>query len=463
MPLTQLSLTEVAGRICTRDLSPVEVTQACLERIETSEPHINAFVTVTPEDALRAARAAEQEIAAGRYRGPLHGVPVAVKDLFDMDGLPTTASSKVRANHVATQDSACVERLREAGAVIVGKTQMHEFAFGILTPNTRNPWKLDHSPGGSSGGSGAAVAAGSCYMALGSDTGGSIRIPASVCGTVGLKPTYGRVSRFGVVPLSWSADHVGPLTRTVQDAALTLNVISGHDPRDPASAKTETADFCRTLDEGVRGVRLGVPSNYFFDQLDPEVEASVRTAIKVLEAEGAEIREVELPLAEQMLPAGFTICLAEAAAYHRATLQTHGDQYQDDVRALLELGMLVPAADYITAQRVRERIKQAWREAFADLDAIVAPTTAAPAAKADQTSRLWSDGTEEPIMSAYARLTGPADVTGQPAISIPCGFSADRLPIGLQIVGRPFEEATVLRIARAYEAASGRDVEFPTI
>src|SRR5690606_20651964 len=256
--------------------------------IRATEPKLNAYVCLTEERALAAARQAEREIAAGIDRGELHGVPVAVKDLYDMAGLPTTCSSRVRHDHLASADSACVVRLEQAGAVIVGKTHTHEFAYGIVTPTTANPWNLEHMPGGSSGGSGATVAALGCFMAMGTDTGGSIRIPAAVCGTVGIKPTSGRVSRFGVASLSWSLDHAGPLTRTVGDAAVCLSALAGHDPRDPGSADVPVTDYTTELELGVKGLRLGVPRNYFFDQVDAEVERSVRDAIARLEREGAQ-------------------------------------------------------------------------------------------------------------------------------------------------------------------------------
>jgi len=277
-----LSLAEVAENIGKKEISPVELTEAALARIEATEPVLNAYVRLNADHALAASREAEAEIAAGRYRGELHGVPIAMKDLYDMAGLPTTCGSKVRHDHLANRDSACVERLKAAGAVIVGKTQTHEFAFGIVTPMTGNPWNPDHMPGGSSGGSGATVASRGCFMAMGSDTGGSIRIPAAVCGIVGLKPTFGRVSRFGVASLSWSLDHVGPLTRTVRDAAISLKWLAGYDPRDPGSADEPIDDYLSALDAGVKGLRIGVPRNYYFELVDDEVDAAVRAAIEKL-------------------------------------------------------------------------------------------------------------------------------------------------------------------------------------
>ena len=274
--LLDLSLREVADSLRQRKVSPVDLLQAAFRKIRDHEPRLNAFVRLTETRAHLAAQQAERELAAGLWRGELHGVPIAVKDLYDCAGFPTSCSSKVRHDHIATQDSACVERLSAAGAVIVGMTQTHEFAYGILTPTTGNPWNVERIPGGSSGGSGATVAARGCFMAMGTDTGGSIRIPAAVCGVVGLKPTFGRVSRYGIASLSWSLDHAGPLARTVGDCAATLNVLAGYDPRDPGSVDVPVEDYLVELEHGVRGIRLGVPRNFFFDHIDPEVEKMVR-------------------------------------------------------------------------------------------------------------------------------------------------------------------------------------------
>ena len=449
-----LSLAEADERIRERELSPVALAEAALARIEATEPVLQAYALLTPELALDGARRAADEIAAGRYRGPLHGIPVAVKDLYDMAGLPTSCSSEVRHDHVATSDAACVERLKAAGAVIVGKTHTHEFAYGIITPTTANPWNPERIPGGSSGGSGASVAARGCFMGLGSDTGGSIRIPAALCGTVGLKPTYGRVSRAGVASLSWSLDHVGPLTRTVRDAALALECLAGYDPRDPGSADEPVGDYTGGLEAGVRGLRIGVPRNYFFEHVDEEVEARVRAALDALAGAGAALVEVEIPFAAQIMAVEFGLCLPEASAYHREMLRERADLYQEDVRTFLQAGELVPATDYITALRVRQKIKQAWAALFAGIDVLIGPAVAAPATRRDQDSVKWPDGTVEPVTPVFVRLSAPANVTGLPSVALPCGFTDDRLPVALQVIGRPFDEATILRVARTYEALS---------
>ncbi|MCW2641116.1 MAG: Amidase [Dactylosporangium sp.] len=451
----ELTLAEAADKIKAKELSPVELTASVLARIEAVEDKITAFATVTADLATKAAKQAEEEIAAGAYRGPLHGIPVGIKDLYDTAGVATTSSSKVRADYVPTQDSAVVERLDAAGAVMVGKTHTHEFAYGAVTPTTRNPWDLDRVPGGSSGGSGAAVAAGECSVGMGSDTGGSIRIPASVCGTVGLKPTYGRVSRRGVASLSWSLDHVGPLTRTVRDAALVMDAIAGYDRADPASVDVPVPDFAASLDAGVAGLTIGVPVNYYTERVDPEVAAAVSTAIDVLVEQGAQVREVEIPLPEYILPTEWGIMLPEASAYHQEMLRDKADLYTDEVRLYLEVGELVLATDYIKALRVRTLIQQRWRDLFESIDVLIAPTLTTPALRADQPEVTWPDGSTESATDTYVRFSAPANVTGLPSLSVPCGFNASGLPIGMQILGRPFAETTLLAAGQAYESATG--------
>lgn len=458
-----LTITDAGPLIQRRELSPVELTRSCLDRIREVDDRVKAFVVVLEDAAMEAAEHAEKELSDGRYRGPLHGIPVGIKDLYDIAGVPTTASSQVRADYVPTEDSATVASLRDAGAIIVGKTHTHEFAYGITTPTTRNPWDLERVPGGSSGGSGAAIAAGECLMAMGSDTGGSIRIPASACGTVGLKPTYGRASRFGVTSLSWSLDHVGPLSRTVRDAALVLGVIAGTDRRDPATVDVPIPDYTAGLDGGVSGLVVGLPTNFFFDDVDPEVEQAVRRAVEVLEQDGARIQEVELPHAEQYMAVEFGICLPEASAYHQAMLRSRGHLYTEEVRLLLETGELVLATDYIKALRVRSVIQEGWRQAFQGLDVLVAPSLPTPAAIAGQETVTWPSGTEEPIINAYVRLSCPADITGLPALTVPCGSNSQGLPIGLQVIGKPFDETTVLRVGHAYEAQSGWQARQPQL
>jgi aspartyl-tRNA(Asn)/glutamyl-tRNA(Gln) amidotransferase subunit A len=338
--------------------------------------------------------------------------------------------------------------------VMVGKTHTHEFAFGGITPTTRNPWDTGRIPGGSSGGSGAAVASGTCMVGMGSDTAGSIRIPAALCGTVGLKPTYGRASRRGVASLSWSLDHVGPLTRNVPDCALVLNAIAGYDRLDPATVDVPVPDYTDGLDDGIAGLRVGVPTNYFFEHVHPDVERSVRAAITVLEGLGAELREVTVPYADQILAAEWAIIMPEASSYHQRTLREVPGLYLEDTRVSLEAGELVLATDYIKALRLRTLMQQGWAAMFDDIDVLVTPGMPFAAPEVGATGTTWSDGVTEPITPALIRLTSPGNLTGQPVLSLPVGFDGAGLPLGMQVTGRPFDEATVLRVGMAYERAS---------
>lgn len=449
----RLTVTEAAARIQRRDLSPVALTQAVLDRIEAADGRTKAYVLVLAGQALAAAQAAEQAIAAGDYRGPLHGIPVAIKDICDLAGVPTGAGSPVRASHVAAHDSTVVARLRQAGAVLIGKTRTHEFAYGTVTPPTRNPWNLDHIPGGSSGGSGAAVAADECLAAIGSDTGGSIRIPAALNGIVGLKPTYGRVSLWGLTPLAWSLDHPGPLVKRVADAALVLQAIAGPDPRDPITAPEPVPDFGAGLHDGAAGLKLGVPRNYYFDDLDPEVARAVCAAIDHLRGLGAEVHEVTIPTIEYAFAVGRAIVRAEASSYHQTTLREQPDDYGPGLRHALQTGELVLATHYLKAQRARVLIQRGFQSALRSLDALLAPTVASPAPRAESLQGDPSDPAFA-VIDSYVRFAYPANLTGLPALSVPCGFTESGLPIGLQIIGRPFAEATVLRIGQAYEATT---------
>jgi aspartyl-tRNA(Asn)/glutamyl-tRNA(Gln) amidotransferase subunit A len=452
--LSMLTIGEASEQLRAGRLSPVELTRAVLDRIDAVEDRVKAYVTVMRDSALTDARAAEQAIRAGDYRGPLHGVPIAVKDLYDTAGVRTTSSSRVRAQHVPQRDAAAVERLRAAGAVIVGKTVTHEFAYGVISSPTCNPWNLDCIPGGSSGGSGAALAADECLGALGSDTGGSIRIPASANGVAGLKPTYGRVSKYGVAALSWSLDHAGPMGKSVADLALMLNCLAGHDPRDPTTVNVPVPDYTAGLRDGLGGLRLGVPTNYFFQDCDPEVESTVRAAARTLSEQGAELREVTIPDLELAPAAEFAIVLPEASSYHQPMLRRQADDYGGDVRTFLEAGELYLATHYLKAQRVRTLVKAGLRRAFDGIDALLTPTLPYPAARHDQAAFTTAGGVAEPVINAYVRTCCPFNLSGLPALSVPCGFTEAGLPIGLQIAGRPFDEATVLRVGQAYESAT---------
>lgn len=446
----ELSLAAASEAIRTRKLSPVELVDSVLDRLETVEPRLGAYVTVTREQARRAAREAERDVAAGRLRGPLQGVPMGLKDLIDVAGAATTASSRVRADHRADADSTVAARLTAAGAILIGKTHTHEFAYGLTTPQTHNAWNRDRVAGGSSGGSAVAVAAGAATFALGTDTGGSIRVPSALNGVVGLKPTYGLVPRHGVTSLSWSLDHVGPITRTVEDAALVLPALAAHDPRDPASLAT-SGDYRPGAGTDLTGLRVGVPRNYYFDHVDPEVEAAVRRAIDTLESLGARLVEVEIPMTRYIQATQWGLMVPEATAYHERTLRAVPELYQADVRILLEAGELMPAGDYVRAQRSRTLMRQAWARVLDDVDVIAAPTVPVTAVKADQNTLTWSDGTVEGVSDAYVRLSAPANITGVPSLSVPVGNDAAGLPIGMQLLGRPLGEATLLRTGHAYE------------
>jgi aspartyl-tRNA(Asn)/glutamyl-tRNA(Gln) amidotransferase subunit A len=451
MELYELSLTEVSEKIRTKEVSPVEVTQSALARLEEVEPTLTAFVTTTPEVALAQAKIAEKEIADGKYRGPLHGVPLAVKDLYDTSGIRTTASSEQRSDHVPVADSVSVAKLYEAGMVLIGKTHTHEFAYGATTPTTGNPWAPDRTPGGSSGGSGAAVASGVVHVALGSDTGGSIRIPAALCGTVGLKPTFGRASRVGVASLSWSLDHVGPLSRNVIDAALVMAAMSGYDRADPGTVDVPVPDMVTGIDAGVAGKKIGIPVNYYTEQVATEATQAASTAAATLEALGAELVEVTIPMAEHIIPTEWAIMMPEATAYHLDYLRDSPEKFTDETRTLLEIGAAQLATDYINALRLRTLIQAAWREMFSSIDVLLAPTLAATAALRSDPFIRWGDGTVEGATPAYVRLSAPANVTGLPSLSVPAAFTADGLPLGVQIIGKPFAEPEILQFGYALE------------
>ncbi|MEU0074016.1 amidase [Streptomyces sp. NPDC006332] len=447
----ELPLTAAADAVRARLLSPVDLADSVLERIAQVEPHLQAYVTVAAEHTRWAARQAEHDIAAGRYRGPLHGIPMGLKDLIDVAGAATSAGSRVRADHRAQADSTVAARLSAAGAILVGKTHTHEFAYGLITPQTNNAWVTGRVAGGSSGGSAVAVAAGTATFALGTDTGGSIRVPAALNGVVGLKPTYGLVPRYGVTSLSWSLDHVGPITRTVEDAALVLTALAGRDPRDPASLTAPGTDYRPAPDADLTGLRVGVPRNHYFDHVDEEVEVAVRRAIDQLRSLGARLVEVEIPMTRYIQATQWGLMVPEATAYHESALRTAPELYQADVRILLEAGELIPAGDYLRAQRSRTLMRREWARMLREVDLIVAPTVPATAVKAGQEAITWADGTVEGVSDAYVRLSSPANITGVPSLSVPVGRDAAGLPIGMQLLGRPLGESVLLRVGHAYE------------
>ncbi|MEQ1881395.1 MAG: amidase [Burkholderiales bacterium] len=452
--LWKQSIEALAPAIRSGKISPVALTETCLERIERVDGKLNSFIHVSAH-ALKAARTAESEIKKGNWRGPLHGIPVGVKDNYLTQDMPTTAGSTAPGLSFPLRDSTAAARLRAAGAILIGKTRTHEFAWGNVTPLVCNPWDVTRVPSGSSGGSGAAVAAGLCFAGLGSDTGGSIRMPAAACGTVGLKATFGRVSRDGVVPHSWSLDHAGALTRTVADTALMMQVLAGYDAADPACQAQPVPDYAKALNKSVKGLKIGVCRNHFFDRVQEDVERATEKALDDLAQAGATIQEFKLPLLEYGLGAIYAIELSSSTAYHDASLRAgRVAHYEPDVRLLVEMGRLVTGPDYLLAEQFRSLLMQAYCKVFETVDVVIGPTTPITAWKRGE----WNvrvAGQAESVLAAYWRFTYPYNLTGLPAISVPCGFDRDGLPIGLQIAARPFDEATVLRVAYAYE--SGHD------
>jgi aspartyl-tRNA(Asn)/glutamyl-tRNA(Gln) amidotransferase subunit A len=446
-----VTIAEAAAALRAREVSSLELTAAALDAIARLNPKLNAMLTVTAESAQARARHADEQLARGQDLGPLHGIPVAVKDVFATKGVRTTCGSKLFAAHVPDHDATVVQKLAAAGAVLLGKAGMHELAYGITSNNphfgaVRNPWDPERVPGGSSGGSGAAVAAGMAFMAMGSDTGGSIRIPAAYCGTVGLKPTFGRVSRYGVMPLDFSLDHMGPLTRSVADAAAVLQVIAGYDARDDTSSRRPVPRYAPEPEPSLEGLRAGVPQNFYFERLDSDVEAAVRGAIKQAEARGARVVPVRVPDIAA-LNAISVILLAEASAVMERYLDRRGD-FGPDVLALLDQGRLLPATDYVNAQRLRRIMQRDFAGMWEQADFLLTPTTPITAPRIGE-SAATIDGQSEDVRLASTRLVRGINPLGLPALSIPCGQDRGGLPIGLQIIGRPFDEALILRVGQA--------------
>jgi aspartyl-tRNA(Asn)/glutamyl-tRNA(Gln) amidotransferase subunit A len=462
-----LDIAQLSRALREKEVSPVEVTEAYLDRIERLNPTLNAYITVTADQARAQAREAEAEIQRGNCRGPLHGVPLGIKDLLDVAGAATTMGSKILRSNVPSADATAVARLRDAGAIILGKQNLHEFAFGITSENphygaVHNPWDTQRVPGGSSGGTSTAVAAGLCAAGLGSDTGASIRVPASFCGVVGLKPTYGRVSRAGALPLAWSLDHVGPLARSVADCALLLQAIAGFDPRDPGSASDAVPDFSSDLERGLGGVRVGIPREYFFENVEPEVERLVRAAIQTLADLGASVQTVSLPHVSHAQVAGNVIMSSEAASWHAPWLRERPDDYGEDVLARIRGGGLVRAVEYLASQQMRSLIQQDFAQAFEQVDVVVGPTAPLVAPPIGRTFEAGGP-LNVPPRSIANRSTVPCNLTGMPAISVPCGFSQDGLPVGLQIMAAAFAEPLLLGVASAYEAATPWHTKRPPV
>ena len=458
---------DLSKLVQSKEISPVEIIEAHLTRIDATEPVLNSFITLLADQARKSARQAEKDIQAGRYKGPLHGIPVALKDLYNTGGVRTTSGSRIFDTFIPTEDCTVAAKFHQAGAILLGKLNMHQFAYGPTGENPdyghmHNPWNPDMVTGGSSGGSGSAAAAGQCTITTGSDTGGSIRIPAALCGIVGLKPTYGLVSRYGLSALSWSLDHPGPMTRTVEDTAITMNVIAGHDPKDVASAKVDIPDYTSALTGDVKGLRIGIVKEYFEVPLDPQVRKAVMDAISLLESMGAEIKEVSYPMFNQSQAISSTVLMAEATAYHRDLLEKDGHQLYEPVRQRLESGLFISAAEYLRAQQARSIFDQQGRRLLDEVDLLAGPTEPVTAPEI-LASKVMAGEQEVGVVGALTQYTRPYNINGFPAISVPCGFSDDEMPIGLQLAGRPFDELTVLRAAHAYEQANDWHTRRPPI
>jgi len=457
--MMHLSIQEACSDLRCGLVTPTELLSEALAHIDEHDGLIQAFVTVLRQQALKEAEEAEREQRSGLFRSPLHGIPLAIKDLLAIKDVRLTAGSQVLADYIAPEDATVVARLRQAGAVLIGKTNTHEFAYGTYTPPTRNPWESTHVPGGSSGGSAAAVAAGMCLGAIGSDTGGSIRIPAACCGVTGLKPTYGRVSCAGVIPLSWSLDHVGPLGRSARDCAIIFDSIAAYDPRDPNSVSRPPDQTHSMLGDeqasgspALQGLTLGIPQDDAIDPLDPEVRQAWRNARLVLQEAGARICDVRVPRASMELYR--TIQKPEATLAHRERgwLDEKQELYSQITRQRLLDGLQISAVDYLQAQQQRRAFASALRATLQPVDALLLPAQPMPAVEISQIGQqITIEGRTEPIGEAMLRLTMPFNLAGLPALAFPCGLSARHLPLGLQVVGRPFEEGLILRIVHAYQ------------
>jgi aspartyl-tRNA(Asn)/glutamyl-tRNA(Gln) amidotransferase subunit A len=461
-PLETLSIAELGAKLRDKSLTSAKITEHCLTRIAELDPALNAFITVTGDRAMQDAAKADKELADGTDRGPMHGIPYGLKDIYDTAGIRSTCHSKLREDVVPATDSICAEKLAAAGGVLLGKLSTHEFAFGgpsfdLPFPPARNPWNRDHGPGGSSSGSGAAVAMGMTRTAMGSDTGGSIRGPAAYCGVIGIKPTYGLVSRRGVFPLSYTMDHCGPLSKTVEDAAITLQAVAGYDAVDPACAKVEIPDFRATLNAGVTGMKIGLLRSFYADAegMAPECSAAIDAACETLRSLGAVVEDVQgaSPFT-QYNSCGRVILLAEAYAIHEEDLKTRPLDFGQLTMERIMLGAYISAADLVQAQRLRRELSQEVNSIFLkQYDVLLAPSSMTPAPLIDAPQKGF------PL--AWPMQTMPFNVTGNPAMSIPIGFSESGLPLSMQIVGGYFDEATVFRVGQAYEAATQWHLSWP--
>ena len=446
----ELTLVEASEMIAKGTLSPIELTRSVLDRISTVEPRILAWARTLPQQALTEAERLDWLLRQGTNLGPLHGIPLGIKDIYYTSGVETAAGSKVLAGFIPTFDAGVVRRLQQAGAILLGKTATTEFAYADPAV-TRNPWKSNHTPGGSSSGSAAGVAAGMCLGAFGTQTGGSIVRPAAFCGVVGLKPTYGCVSRHGIIPFAWSLDHPGPIAKTVPDAAFLLGAVAGPDPCDPSAAGQPVPSYVEALQASPRGLTAGIADRYFPEQSSPAVTTAFQESVRVLEKLGMRIREVKLPdCFEAGVAAGRVIMHAEGAAFHRDWYRTRAEEYGRKLSALIEAGLMIPAASYLRAQQVRSMAIGAMRSLLTDVDVLIAPSTPGPAPEG-----LASTGDSV--------FNSPASTFGFPALGVPMGFAPSGLPLGLQIMGRPFDECTVLRVGAGYENATDWHMQRPAL
>jgi aspartyl-tRNA(Asn)/glutamyl-tRNA(Gln) amidotransferase subunit A len=459
--LLTMTIAELVPQIKAKKISPVDLTEAVLAQAERFQSVLNSFITLLPEQARNQARAMEDALMRGDYRGPLHGIPIGIKDNIATAGIRTTVGSKVLAKHVPETDAYVVSRCKAAGAVIIGKENLEEFAAGSTSNNlhygaVHNPWNLEHIPGGSSGGGGANVAACVTFASLGTDLGGSVRGPANFCGVVGLKQTFGRVSQRGLLVTSFNGDHIGPLTRSVHDSALLLQAIAGYDPLDPSTVPVPVPDYTAALGRDLRGLKLGVPSNYYFDLVDPEVEAAVRHAITALQKLGCEVRDVSLP-SMQYAGALRIAGMADSVVTHEPYLAAHRQDYGPTVLYRTLAGQFVLGRDYAKALKVQRLIKEEYARVLQEVDFLATPSAPVAAWRID-TETVTLSGQTYPVRGPgagmTARCTSPSNATGLPAMSVPCGFTAAGLPIGLQLIGRPFDETRLFQVAHAYEAVS---------
>lgn len=450
--LADLTITEAASLLRRRNISSLELVEEMLRKIEETEPLVHAYCLVFADEARRQAKQVDRELAHGHWLGHLHGIPVGIKDLMNVKGAPTESGSRVLSGYVPSFDATVVTRLNEAGAIALGKTVTHEFGYGVNTPPTRSPWNLSCYPGGSSAGSGVAVSVRSAYGALGTDTGGSIRVPASMNNLVGLKPTFGRVSRYGISALSSSLDHAGPITRTVTDCAVMLQTIAGYDVRDTGSVDCAVPDYLAEIDRGMDGVVIGVDRGYaFYEGVGADVRAATEGVLAEFSRDGATIVDVSIPELDVVTTAVLTILLAEASAIHRDWIRTRAQDYDPATRIMLELGELLPGTHYVMAQQARHVVRDAVKNTFRayGLDALYSPTLPITTVPIEKLS--VAEETNEAPMQSLLHHTPVGNLTGLPALTAPCGFDHTGLPIGYQLIGRPFDEATLFRVARAYE------------